>query len=77
MTPALVGTSNPAGQPGVDISPFGFSDSYLRQDNPFRTGEKDSFKGGTKVAMIAPMAAMAAPPAGLLRIGRKAYGGEA
>ena len=33
-----------------DISPFGFSDRYLRQDNPFRTGEKEGFKGGTKVA---------------------------
>lgn len=60
-----------------DISPFGFSDHYLRQDNPFRTGEKDSFKGGTKVAVVAPAAAVAAPPAGLLQIGRKTYGGEA
>jgi hypothetical protein len=60
-----------------DISQFGYSDLYLRQDNPFREGEKDSFKGGTKVAMIAPMAAMAAPPAGLLQIGRKTYGGAA
>ena len=59
-----------------DISPFGYSDRYLRQDNPFRTGEKDSFKGGTKVAMIAPAAAVAGPPAGLLQIGRKTYGGE-
>ena len=24
-----------------DISPFGFSDRYLRQDNPFREGEKE------------------------------------
>ena len=32
-----------------DISPFGFSDLYLRQDNPFRAGEKEGFKGGTKV----------------------------
>ena len=40
-----------------DISPFGFSDRYLRQDNPFRTGEKEAFKGGTKVAMISPVAA--------------------
>src|SRR6476646_3027264 len=45
-----------------DISPFGFSNLYLRQDNPFRTGEKDSFKGGTKVAVIAPVAG---PPPGL------------
>jgi hypothetical protein len=51
-----------------DISPFGFSDLYLRQDNPFRTGEKEAFKGGTKVAMVAP-------PPGLLQIGRKTYGG--
>ena len=49
-----------------DISPFGYSDLYLRQDNPFREGEKDSFKGGTKVAVVAP-----AP--GLLTIGRKVY----
>ena len=54
-----------------DISPFGFSDTYLRQDNPFRTGEKEGFKGGTKVAVIAPAA-----PA-MTVIGRKAYGGEA
>jgi hypothetical protein len=56
-----------------DISPFGYSDLYLRQDNPFRSGEKDSFKGGTKVAVMAPVAPMAPP--GLV-IGRKAYGGE-
>lgn len=54
-----------------EISPFGYSDLYLRQDNPFREGEKESFKGGTKVAVITP-----APPVGLLRIGRKTYGGE-
>ena len=47
-----------------DISPFGFSDLYLRQDNPFRTGEKEGFKGGTKVT-------------GLLQMGRQSYGGEA
>ena len=47
-----------------DISPFGYSDLYLRQDNPFREGEKEAFKGGTKVP-------------GLLQIGRKSYGGEA
>ena len=57
-----------------DISPFGFSDSYLRQDNPFRTGEKEGFKGGTKVAVIAPVAA---PPPGLMQIGRQSYGGAA
>ena len=57
-----------------DISPFGYSDLYLRQDNPFREGEKDSFKGGTKVAVIAPAAAMAAPPPGLMQIGRQSYG---
>jgi hypothetical protein len=55
-----------------DISPFGFSDLYLRQDNPFRTGEKEGFKGGTKVAVVAPAAAVPAAP---LRIGRKTYGG--
>ena len=60
-----------------DISPFGYSDLHLRQDNPFREGEKDSFKGGTKVAVIAPAAAMAAPPPGLMQIGRQSYGGEA
>jgi hypothetical protein len=54
-----------------DISPFGFSDRYLRQDNPFRTGEKEAFKGGKKVAVIAPVVG---PPAGLLTIGRKTYG---
>jgi hypothetical protein len=53
-----------------DISPFGYSDRYLRQDNPFRTGEKEAFKGGTKVAVIAPVG----PPPGLLTIGRKSYG---
>lgn len=46
-----------------DISPFGFSDRYLRQDNPFRTGETEAFKGGTKIAT----------PSGPLTIGRKAY----
>ena len=56
-----------------EISPFGFSDRYLRQDNPFREGEKEGFKGGTKVAVIAP----AVGPPGLLTIGRKSYGGEA
>ena len=60
-----------------DISPFGFSDSYLRQDNPFRTGEKEGFKGGTKVAVVAPVAIDAVPPPGLLQIGRKTYGGAA
>jgi hypothetical protein len=59
-----------------DISPFGFSDRYLRQDNPFRTGEKEAFKGGTKVTVIPPMATMVPPPTGLVRIGRKRYGGE-
>ena len=54
-----------------EISPFGFSDSYLRQDNPFREGEKEGFKGGTKVAVIAPVAG----PPGLMAIGRQSYGG--
>ena len=49
-----------------DISPFGFSDRYLRQDNPFRTREKEGFKGGTKIAVISPVATV---------IGRKRYGG--
>jgi hypothetical protein len=49
-----------------DISPFGYSDRYLRQDNPFRTGEKEGFRGGTKVAIVAPVAPV-------LRIGRKRY----
>jgi hypothetical protein len=53
-----------------DISPFGYSDRYLRQDNPFREGEKEAFKGGTKVAVVA------GPPPGLI-IGRRSYGGEA
>jgi hypothetical protein len=57
-----------------DISPFGYSDLYLRQDNPFRTGEKEAFKGGTKVAVIAPAAPML-PPGGLLQIGNRRYGG--
>src|SRR6476646_1175881 len=52
-----------------DISPYGFSDLYLRQDNPFRTGEKEGFKGGTKVKVAA------VSPPGLLQIGRKTYGG--
>jgi hypothetical protein len=52
-----------------EISPFGYSDRYLRQDNPFRTGEREGFKGGTKVAVVAP----AAPVATV--IGRKSYGG--
>jgi hypothetical protein len=51
-----------------DISPFGFSNLYLRQDNPFRTGEREAFKGGTKVNVAA------APPPAPLRIGRKTYG---
>ena len=65
-----------------EISPFGFSDLYLRQDNPFREGEKEAFKGGTKVAVNTPVTAMAGPlgsivpPSGLLTIGRKTYGGE-
>ena len=53
-----------------DISPYGFCDTYVRQDNPFRVGEKEGFQGGTKVAVVAP----AAPVATV--IGRKAYGGE-
>jgi len=53
-----------------DISPFGYSDLYLRQDNPFREGEKEGFKGGTKVAAIAP----AVGPPGLMAIGRQSYG---
>jgi hypothetical protein len=57
-----------------DISPFGYSDLYLRQDNPFREGEKDSFQGGTKVAVVASAPVMAAPP-GLMQIGRQSYGG--
>jgi hypothetical protein len=58
-----------------EISPFGFSDSYLRQDNPFREGEKEAFKGGTKVTVIPPLAAMVPPASPLLQIGRKSYGG--
>ena len=54
-----------------DISPFGYCDSYERQDNPFREGEKEGFEGGIPVAEDA-----AAPPS-LLTIGRKSYGGEA
>jgi len=53
-----------------EISPFGYSDLYLRQDNPFREGEKEGFKGGKKVAVIAP----AAGPPGLMAIGRQSYG---
>ena len=53
-----------------EISPFGYSDLYLRQDNPFREGEKEAFKGGTKVAAIAP----AVGPPGLMAIGRQSYG---
>ena len=56
-----------------EISPFGYSDLYLRQDNPFREGEKEGFKGGTKVVAIAP----AVGPPGLMAIGRQSYGGEA
>jgi hypothetical protein len=56
-----------------DISPFGFSDLYLRQDNPFREGEKDSFKGGTKVEVVVPAESLAAPPPGLMQIGRQTY----
>jgi len=56
-----------------EISPFGFSDLYLRQDNPFREGEKEGFKGGTKVAVIAPVLPEAGPP-GLMQIGRQSYG---
>ena len=52
-----------------DISPFGFSDLYLRQDNPFREGEKEAFQGGKKVAAVGPP--------GLMAIGRQSYGGEA
>ena len=26
-----------------EISPFGYSNLYLRQDNPFREGEKEAF----------------------------------
>jgi len=63
-----------------DISPFGYSDRYQRQDNPFREGETEGFKGGTKVAVNTPVTAMAGPlgsivpPSGLLQIGRKTYG---
>jgi hypothetical protein len=32
-----------------EISPFGFSDLYERQDNPFRIGETGEFTGGTPV----------------------------
>ena len=35
-----------------EISPFGFSDRYLRQDNPFREGEKEGFKGGKPVSLL-------------------------
>jgi hypothetical protein len=42
--------------------------SICAKDNPFRTGEREGFKGGTKVAVVAP----AGPAA--LRIGRKRYG---
>lgn len=28
-----------------EISPFGFSDQYLRQDNPFRKGRQATFTG--------------------------------
>jgi hypothetical protein len=60
-----------------DISPFGYSDLYLRQDNPFREGEKEAFKGGKKVAPIGQLASQLAnsPPPGLMAIGRQSYGG--
>jgi hypothetical protein len=54
------------------ISPYGFSNYYMRQDNPFREGEKEGFQGGTKVAVVAPVAP-AALPARRLSIGRKIY----
>ena len=33
----------------------------LRQDNPFREGEKEGFKGGTKVAPIGQLASRFPP----------------
>jgi hypothetical protein len=57
-----------------EISPFGFSNLFLRQDNPFREGEKEAFKGGTRV-VPAPAAMPVGPPEpGLLQIGGKMYG---
>jgi hypothetical protein len=56
-----------------EISPYGFSDLYLRQDNPFRIGEKEGFKGGTKIK-IALTPAAAVMPTAPLRIGGKLYG---
>ena len=57
-----------------DISPFGYCDIYVRQDNPFREGETEGFKGGKKVAIAPPTATAIAPSLGVLQIGRKTYG---
>lgn len=72
-----------AGEPiPGDISPFGFCNSYQRQDNPFVPGTQATFDGDTEgpaedaapgdAAEDAPAPMPAGPPPGVM-IGRKTY----
>ena len=58
-----------------DISPFGFSDEYTRQDNPFLAGEQSDYGEGeaeTPAETAAPGEEPDQPPG--LQIGNRRYG---
>ena len=70
-----------AGEPiPGDISPFGFCNSYLQQDNPFLVGTQDTFENGGEAQAAPAPAAVAPEPAPALapaqagvQIGGKTY----
>jgi hypothetical protein len=65
------------------ISPYGYSDTYTRQDNPFLAGEQEGFTPSEPAATAAaptdaqvpagPLPEEEEPPPGLLQIGSKTY----
>src|SRR5262245_30603266 len=54
-----------------EISPFGFSDSYARQDNPFIAGTQASFDEGSETPE--QDAAQQEPESPSLKIGNRSY----
>jgi len=57
-----------------DISPYGFSDQYVRQDNPFRPGFQASFDKGSETETPAEDTAdTEEPEQPRLQIGNRTY----
>jgi hypothetical protein len=57
-----------------DISPYGFSDRYVRQDNPFRPGFQASFDEGSETdTPTEDAAASEEPEQPRLQIGNRSY----